>query len=258
MPTAVYNRTNRIAMIDGLRGISIVYVVMYHLLYDIQSIFGVHFPFWGTVWFEGIHTAFLILLIGISGISTGFSRNIFRRGAVVLVLGFCISAVTMIFMPPMRIVFGVLSFFGSAMLLYGVCKPFFDKIPWFILLPICIILYIIFIDMPWTGKIHLFFTDLTVPDSLREMRYLYPIGIKSSDFYSTDYFPLIPWFFIFLCGTAISPLVKDEKLPKFFYRQKMPFFDFIGKYTLQIYVVHQPIIYGLTLISYKIWSKING
>jgi uncharacterized membrane protein len=236
-----YGKNNRIDILDALRGAAIVYVVVFHLLYDLIYFKGFNIPFFYSKPFGVVHSVFLGVLILVSGICTSFSRNVLRRGAVLALLGALITVGTTFLLPESLIVFGVLSFFGSSMVIYDLSRPAFDKIPWQITLIMSAALFISLRDFG-SGVIDLFFTKITF--SLPENRdYLYPLGITSPSFSSEDYFPLIPTFFVFLAGTALSKPILSNKLPKKFYTAKTPVINFIGRHSLLIYLVHQPIIF---------------
>ena len=79
-------------------------------------------------------------------------------------------------------------------------------------------------------------------------RYTFPLGFRSPDFASADYFPLLPWVFMFLAGTFLGRYAKAGKFPEFMYRSRVPFFSWIGRHALIIYVLHQPVIYGIMLL----------
>jgi uncharacterized membrane protein len=199
---------------------------------------------------RSVQIGFLLLLIIISGICTSFSRNLLKRGAILYLLGQLITIITSIIIPGDVVVFGILSFLGLSMLIYAICKPLMDKIPWSAALIFWTGLSVIFFDFPETHTIHLFVKDATIPEFLRTNKYLYPLGITTSTFISSDYFPLIPWMFIFFLGTVLSVPITQKKFPKWFYQIRIPFMEFLGRNSLVIYILHQPVIYGILLFIF--------
>ncbi|MDR2600221.1 MAG: DUF1624 domain-containing protein [Oscillospiraceae bacterium] len=59
---------------------------------------------------------------------------------------------------------------------------------------------------------------------------------------------MLPWIFVFLLGTWIGIYIKENKFPKWFYNFKIPFFPLIGRHALLVYILHQPILYGLIML----------
>ena len=74
------------------------------------------------------------------------------------------------------------------------------------------------------------------------------LGFPGSDFYSDDYFPLIPWIFMYLCGYFLSPAVVEacRKRPG----KRVEPLTFMGRRSLVVYMLHQPIVYGLLMLVY--------
>ncbi|MCM1023149.1 MAG: DUF1624 domain-containing protein [Prevotella sp.] len=240
-------RNNRVHILDTLRGFSILYVMLYHLLYDLIFFCGADIPFFFSDAMEIIHRFFLVILFSVSGICAGFSGNVLKRGAVLYLLGEMLTLFTAAFVPGETIVFGVLSCFGMTMLIYGVISPALKKIPNAVIFAVFAVLAVIFTDFYRTGSLFLVFgrIKLDVPQNLH---WLYPIGITSSDFRSADYFPLVPYSFIFFAGTALSDIVGSGGLPEFCYKAKIPIVNFCGKYSLRFYIIHQPVFLALTHI----------
>lgn len=236
-------KQERIEALDLLRGIAMILVVLYHILYDLRFIYGKNIPDLitpGNQGFEVFHTCFLWVLFAVSGICTGYSRNSVKRGAVLYIIGWMITAVTAVFMPSELIVFGVLSCFGACMVITGLIKPLFEKVnPW-IMFSICFALWFVFRSFH-RGQIDLIFTQISVscPEGVE---WLYPVGLPSPSFISADYFPIIPYIFMFWAGAALYRPVSGHLLPRKFYEIKSGPIGFIGRNSLIIYAVHQPLL----------------
>ncbi len=253
MPAAVLEkeqtvtRNKRIEALDLLRGGAMVLVVIYHILYDLVYIYKIDIPrplVPGQPEIEFVHICFLWVLFAVSGICSGYSRDPVKRGVVLYIIGWLITAVTSYIMPSQLIVFGVLSCFGACMAITSLIRPVIDKIPPYLLAVMMILLWIMFSDFHRGGIIHLGFTDITVPLPAAG-DYLYPVGIKSRYFYSSDYFPVIPYIFMFITGYAVHGYVRSGRLPKWFYRSSpdaLKVIGFIGRHSLIIYALHQPVL----------------
>ena len=82
-------------------------------------------------------------------------------------------------------------------------------------------------------------------------RWLYPLGLKYPGFYSSDYYPVFPWAFLFLLGFCLGRRMaaRREELP-LLSAHFPPALTFAGRHSLLIYLVHQPLFWGvLTLLQ---------
>ena len=84
---------------------------------------------------------------------------------------------------------------------------------------------------------------------------LIPFGLTFPGFSTPDYFPLLPYWGLFLIGAVLGKLLYKSKtslFPKV--NPKNPiivFFVQMGRYSLWIYLLHQPILSALCLgLSY--------
>ena len=95
--------------------------------------------------------------------------------------------------------------------------------------------------------IGLLFTTFTIDNP-----FLFWIGLTSPTFYTLDYFPLFPWLGIVLIGTVIGHQLYSILEKKYRKKQIQPTiakpFSFLGEHALIIYLVHQPILFGLLYI----------
>ena len=241
----------RCALLDALRGLTVINMVLFHAMWDLVYIFGVHAPWYlGTgafIWQQAICCTF----IGLSGFCAAMGRHTLRRGAVVFALGLAVTLVTLLFMREDLIVFGVLTCIGSCMLLAGAAKPLLLRIPGWIGLPVCFALFALTRLVP-QGSVGVFFHPLAaLPDALYRNHLTAYFGFPHPEFYTTDYFPLLPWIFLFLSGFFLHRICGQRILAVTW--KGIPPLNFIGRHALEIYVVHQPVIYGIL----SVWNLLR-
>lgn len=131
------------------------------------------------------------------------------------------------------------------MILFGVLQKYIDTVSNKIFIPIVIMLFLLTLGIQYgfVGIPNLL--EINLPNKMYDLDFLFPFGFTSNDFFSADYFPLFPWFFCFLLGSCFGKWLKSNKAPEFFYKSHLKFLSFVGRNTLIIYVLHQPILFGL-------------
>ena len=129
---------------------------------------------------------------------------------------------------------------GCAILLMYPIKRTTDKIPPTLGVVMSFILFILFknIQNGYIGFGHLV---LAVPKVLYSIKILTPIGFPFSGFYSSDFFPLLPWMFLYLCGYFFNKIFESHNKWKKIATHKIPILSLVGKKTIWIYLLHQPI-----------------
>ncbi len=165
----------------------------------------------------------------VAGISSNFSRSNLRRGVIVLVAGFVVTAVSWYIDPASPVYFGILHFMGTSMILYGLLEKPIRRIPVRVALPLFTALFALN-----------YWVYATAPRI--DTPHLYVFGFPDHAFSSPDYYPLLPWFFLFLAGTVLGRLVVAGKFPRWFYEVRIPVLSAIGRHTLWIYLLHQPVL----------------
>ena len=133
------------------------------------------------------------------------------------------------------------------MMVYGVTGKFIEKIHWIPGAAVCLILYVCtyWVYAGFIGIRGLF--ELPLPEALTDGSMLYAFGFVDGRFRSVDFYPLFPWLFLFLCGCFVGRLLNRE-LPEWLCRDYCKPLTLIGRNSLAIYVVHQPVVYGLCLL----------
>jgi uncharacterized membrane protein len=229
-------RRPRIWEIDFLRGLSIILMVGYHLLFDlgefrgVKSFLGFSTDLSGAAW-TAAQAFFAGIFVVLSGVSSTLSRSNLRRGVKLLVVAAAVTAVTWFFEPSAAVLFGILHCLAVSILLYGAL--FERKGPW-----VCAV---------WGAVVMGFAVFLPMLRTAMAVNFdwLVPFGIYSPAFSSYDYFPLVPWFGVFLAGAALGKTVYAPGKSLFPRPPRETFINFAGRHSLLIYVVHQPVIMGI-------------
>lgn len=115
--------------INAFRGFALLNMILYHGLYDVVYIF--HYPIsWyserpGYLWQQSIAMSFIL----ISGFTRHLSKKPVKDGVVIFIWGIILSLVTTIIMPDQRILFGILSCMGLAILITWLLEKKLSKAP---------------------------------------------------------------------------------------------------------------------------------
>lgn len=219
--------------IDYLRGIAIILMILFHLIFDLTEFYNHSIPYLSGFWYyEGKMAA--ILFIFVSGISSNFSERNLQRGVKVFGFGMLLSVVTFIPFPQDFIKFGILHFFGISMIIYHFIRKLDRK--YLLLIAVAAII---------VGNI---FDKMTV-----SVPYLFPIGLLNNSFSSLDYYPLLPWIGVFLFGAVIGKTFykKRESIFKF-EAPSIKILSYHSQHSILIYLLQQPILLALLYIIHKL------
>lgn len=234
----------RVPLLDEARGLSIILMVFYHLGYDLVAIFGVNLPFFFTGGMDFLRNVIAGIFLFVSGICCHFSKNNLRRGAITFGFGLLMTAVTALTVPEQIIRFGVLHLLGASMLLFALLERPLKKLSPMVGFTLFLVLFLILYPLPTGGNLPPPFT-VALPSALYQSPYLFPLGLPGPSFFSSDYYPLLPWSLLFLAGSSLGGLVKAGRFPAPFYKSHIPFLATVGRNTIYIYLLHQPILYGV-------------
>ena len=73
------------------------------------------------------------------------------------------------------------------------------------------------------------------------------LGFPFPGFRSTDYFSLVPWLFLFLTGYFLFRLTGQRLAAAPDLGRCAPL-EALGRRSLLVYMLHQPVLYGLTMV----------
>ncbi|MCX7780274.1 MAG: DUF1624 domain-containing protein [Negativicutes bacterium] len=212
---------NRIWEIDFCRGIAIILMVFFHLVVDLRDFYGYHLNYASGFWYyAGKLSAIMFMLL--AGISSTLHRRRLRRGAVILAWGMALTAVTYLYDAATYIRFGILHLIGVSVILYH----FIDNQPPLRLALLGVSCFI-------GGLLTLAAPPLPL---------LLPLGIRPENFTSLDYYPLLPWSGFILWGAALGKILYTERRPLIAPLPGHAPISALGRHSLAIYLVHQPIL----------------
>ena len=234
---------SRYALLDELRGLDLISMMLYHACWDLMFLFGIWMDWYigwpGRLWQQSICWVFILL----SGFCVPLGHHTLKRGAQVFAAGALVTAVTLLFMPEDRVVFGVLTFLGTAMLLTGVLEPVLKRTPPLVGLAASAVLFAVCYPVS-SGWVGLGGWKLMLPRSLYANYFTAFFGFYPDWFYSADYFALLPWLFLFWAGYFLHGVVGRARMEPL-RRSVCPALGWMGRHSLLLYLLHQPVIYGV-------------
>lgn len=236
----------RYAWIDTWRGLAVVHMVVYHVLWDMVYLFGWDIPWFETdaafYWEQWIAWSFIF----ISGFCAVGSRRLFRRGMEIFAMSLGITAATSLLGGDAVIWFGILSLLGASMMIGAAGRRWLTACPSGAGVLGMACLFFSFYTLP-RGFLQLGPVDVGLPESWYSGMVSTFLGLKDPDFYSADYFPLIPWLFLFLMGYMAGRWIRERALSVPMFERELVF-SHIGRRALSVYLLHQPVAYGILLM----------
>jgi len=231
--------------IDSLRGIAVIMMIIFHLLFDLAFFtrfnFNVDSGFW--LFFARATASIFIFLVGVS-LTISYSRaekqgksrfsKYLKRGLKIFSWGLAITLITWIFFRQEFIIFGVLHFIGLSIIF---AYPFI-KYKWRNLVAGVFII-----------ALGIYLSKITFSFS-----WLMWLGFVPKYLYTLDYFPLLPWFGVILIGLFAGNILYRKnsrafKIADLSKNYAARAFGWLGRHSLFIYLLHQPVLMGVIYIA---------
>lgn len=244
--------TQRVWLIDEVRGLAILLMVVYHFFFDMVVLYNVNIPAFYSPALSVIRDIFAGLFIFISGTACRFSHNNLKRGVQCFFFGMIMTYVMAIVMPDTPLLFGILHLLGVCMIFFALTEKFLNKVPLWAGILVCAVLFVLTYGMKqgYFGIQGLF--EIPHPEFLVKSGLFFPFGIVAKGTAFADYFPLLPWLFVFLAGAFFGVPVREGKMPRFFYKRHIPPLAFLGRHTLWVYLLHQPVLMAVCFVVFTL------
>lgn len=241
----------RYAVLDLIRGLALVSMMAYHAAWDLVYLFGVDWPWYhgsGAYIWQQITCCTFILL---SGFCAPMGRSRYRRGLTVFACGWIITAVMAAVMPDAPNLFGILVFLGSAMLLTGALRGVLEKVPPVLGMGVSLAAFTVLRPING-GSIGWGSLRIGLPKDLYRNLLTAYLGFPHDGFRSTDYFALLPWIFLFLTGYLLYHSLQKKNRIGHLPDLRLPLVNTLGRYSLIVYMAHQPVIYALLWLVFSV------
>lgn len=219
---------NRFFFLDQLRGLAVVWMVIFHFTYDLKVLGFIQLDMSSGFWYAFPRVIAFTFLFCV-GFSSYFVHKkavrwdfVRKRSLVLGVSALVISVSTYIMFPSQWIFLGTLHciFLGSILVAPLVRYP---RLSWGLMFVILFLQYVLDYDIKWVSSL------FNRP--------------------SMDFIPIYPWFWAILLGLNLAPyLSRRDYLNRF----KIPGFHFLGTHSLKIYLLHQPLIFGILVLIKRV------
>ncbi|NLZ44298.1 MAG: DUF1624 domain-containing protein [Clostridia bacterium] len=233
--------TQRFWEVDLLRGVAVVMMITFHTLFNLEFFGDYPLVLDGGFWFYFQQaTAGLFFLVAGVASTLSYARagdrsfwRFFRRGGKIFACGMVVTVVTWLFLREGYVVFGVLHCIGLSIIL---AYPFLPRPYWALPAGILCIAVGNYLD-----------------NRTFSFPYLLWLGFIPERFYTVDYFPLLPWFGLFLLGLFLGGLLYPSGQRRFSLPDCPEFpplhgVIFLGRHSLVIYLLHQPVLLALLAV----------
>lgn len=233
----------RYPAIDALRGAAVILMIAYHFCFDLNQYQLIQQDFYQAPFWLGARAFIVTLFLLIAGISLSLSAQ--NEGGQsrlkrLLKIAACAALVTlgsMLMFPQSYIFFGVLHFILVASLIGQLMLRYY----WLNLVLGIVILVV----------------GLYFAHPVFNQPWLQWVGLMTHKPITEDYVPLFPWLCVVLLGifTGKNLLARPDWLKHNSPGQPMRGLAWMGKHSLLIYMIHQPIL--LAGLSAWSWLSLN-
>lgn len=228
--------------VDFFRGIAIILMIIFNWSFTLRY-FNLYTINGGLAYWYLFPRFIAFMFIFIVGVSLALSYNRVKnqtkkkiyikyliRGSKIFSLGIGITIVTWLLFPESFIIFGILNLIGLSIIL---AIPFLD-----------------FKKSNLGFGLLLIVAGILLKNTIKSGWFLW---LVPQNFPTFDYFPIFPWFGVVLIGLFVGDSLysKDKrnfKIKDYSKSHIVKSISYLGKHSLILYLIHQPILISILLI----------
>ena len=247
-PDGTGKTKQRYGFLDSFRGLLVVGMIAYHTLFDIALVSGweMDSPLMrGANVVRDLGAACFILL---SGWCFHLGRHNVRKGLLLSGAGLAVTGATYLFDRDSFVIFGILTLLGAAKLLLCALDRPLRHVPAAGGCAVSLALFLLFFRCNYGYAGYNGFVLFRWPTFLYRNYITAFFGFPFGGFASADYFSLLPWFFICLCGYFAYRAAQGKRAVSRLLAFRVPGLAWLGRYSLPVYLLHQPVIYFSVLL----------
>ena len=213
----------------------------FHLCYDLKFIYNVTLnwfePPLQDIWRSSISWVFLL----VAGCMCSYSRNGAKRAMRYLLVALSIRVVTTLAAIDTPIRYGIIFCMGASTLIEYMLSELHLSPRGVFASCLLFAAFLLLRNVP-TGTIGFGPLALSVPHQLYQSPWLSFLGFPGPGFVSGDYYPIIPFTLMYVCGVSLGHAMQDNGIPRWLSGLSCAPLAWVGRQALPIYVLHQPVI----------------
>ena len=238
----------RLGVFDVVRGFSVISMVLFHLCYDLRFIAGLPLDWFAPplqdVWRASISWTFLF----VAGCMCPLSRSNLRRALVYGGVALAIWVVTTVVAVDTPISFGIIYCMAACTLVAWALGRLGALPQGPVAAALLLACFLVTQGLP-RGTVGVGELTLSLPRGLYDSGLLAWLGLPGPGFASGDYYPLLPYLFMYLAGTAMGAWWAERGYPKWVRGAHVRPLAFVGRHALAVYVAHQPVLLAVTYLT---------
>ena len=173
----------RITIFDTIRGFTMLSMAGFHACYDLAYLYGWDMPWFTETVFQDIWRASISwVFLFIAGWMCTFSRNNVKRALKYAAAALIVWIATTLVSVDDSVSFGIIYCMAVCTAVVALTRPLLQKIPGSWGIAVCLVLF----TLTWG-----------IPKAVYPLPYLAWLGFPGPDFVSGDYYPLIPFVFMY-------------------------------------------------------------